>query len=263
MAHPKWQDMLIPPGDTDSVWELFHENSKLSRFDTVPTVEDIRDEMARIHESLPYDEYPKIELPTRILRLSIPLGDAICVRRSVRRFEPSTLDVETLSSILYYSYGITGDVTVPRSSRAIPSGGALYPLELYFYSASIQSLEPGLYHYDPSRHCVTLLHRSAMMESIAKTLVQPEIIAEAAMVVFITALFQRSAFKYGDRGYRFVLMEAGHLAQNLHLVVQGVGLSGVSIGGFFDRAIDTLLRLDGVNHSNLCMVALGRNAERE
>lgn len=81
------------------------------------------------------------------------------------------------------------------------------------------------------------------------------------MVLFITALFERTVFKYGDRGYRFVLMEVGHLAQNVHLVTQGVGLAGVSIGGFFDREMDRLLRLDGLNHSTLCLIAIGKNSE--
>lgn len=262
MSQPKWQDILIPLGDSDSCWELFHENSKLSRFDSVPALESIREEMTRLHEALPFDEYLRIELPTKLPRLTLPLGDAICARRSVRRFAPSTLNLETLAAILYYSYGRTGgDATVPRSFRAIPSGGALYPLELYFYSASLQELEPGFYHYDPSRHCVSLLHRQDSPQPIAETVVQPEIIAHASLIVFVAALFERSTFKYGNRGYRFTLIEAGHLVQNVHLVLQGLGLSGVSIGGFFDREVDRLLRLDGLNQSTLCMVALGKDAE--
>lgn len=262
MSQPKWQDILIPPADPDSLWELFHENSKLSRFDNVPGLEAIREEMARLHEALPYDEAPKIELPTRIPRLTLSLGDALHTRRSVRRFTPTTIDLETLAAILYYSYGRTGeDATIRRALRTIPSGGALYPLELYFYSASLRDLEPGVYHYHPVRHCLTLLHRHLSLQCLAKAVVQPEIVQQASVVVFVTALFQRSVFKYGNRGYRFTLIEVGHVAQNLHLVLQGLGLSGVSIGGFFDREIDNLLRLDGINHSTLCMVAIGKDAE--
>lgn len=262
MIYPKWQELLIPQGDEDSCWELFHENSKLSRFDTFPATDEIREEMERLRESLSYDELPKVELPTKIPSLEVPLGDAICARRSVRRFEPVSLDLETVASILYYSYGRTGgNSRIPRSFRAVPSGGALYPLELYLYSASVRGLEPGFYHYDPCRHCLCFLDRQESPQKIAKTVVQPDILLQASMVVFITALFERSVFKYGNRGYRFILMEAGHLAQNIHLVLQGLGLSGVSIGGFYDRDVDRILRLDGITHSTLYMVALGKNAE--
>jgi SagB-type dehydrogenase family enzyme len=106
-----------------------------------------------------------------------------------------------------------------------------------------------------------LLHRQDSPQPIAETVVQPEIIAHASLIVFVAALFERSTFKYGNRGYRFTLIEAGHLVQNVHLVLQGLKLSGVSIGGFFDREVDRLLRLDGLNQSTLCMVALGKDAE--
>jgi SagB-type dehydrogenase family enzyme len=249
----------MPPGEADACWELFHENSKLSRFDVVPELSAVREEMERLHESLPYDEYPSIELPTRLHALSMSLGDAICDRRSVRSFIPTTLDLTTLATILYYSYGRTeSNNEMPRAFRAIPSGGALYPLELYFYSASLQGIPPGFFHYDPARHCITLLQASDSPLCMASTVVQPDIVTQAAMIVFVTALFARSTFKYGDRGYRFTLLEAGHFAQNLLLVLQGLGLAGVSIGGFFDREVDKLLQLDGVNHSSLYMIALGK-----
>ncbi|MEX5214663.1 MAG: SagB/ThcOx family dehydrogenase [Nitrospiraceae bacterium] len=262
MAYPKWQDILIPPSDPASCWELFHENSKVSRFDKYQDIDVIRKEMRNLHESLPYDGYPKVELPQQIPSLDVALGDAICARRSVRRLEPVPLDLETVTTILYYSYGLTGETKeIPRCFRAVPSGGALYPLELYFYSASLPGLEPGFYHYNPCEHQLTFLQGLETPNPICHAVRQPDLIDGASMVLFITALFERTVFKYGDRGYRFVLMEVGHLAQNVHLVTQGVGLAGVSIGGFFDREMDRLLRLDGLNHSTLCLIAIGKNSE--
>jgi SagB-type dehydrogenase family enzyme len=262
MADPKWQDILIPPGDQNSCWELFHENSKVSRYDKFESLDVIRKEMLKLHESLPYEGYHKVQLPTKIPSLDIPLGDAICARRSIRQLEPVPLDLETVATLLYYSYGLTGGTTgLPRSLRAVPSSGALYPLELYFYSASLQDQSPGLYHYDPCGHRLSFLYGLDTPDHICQAVRQPDLIAGASMVLFITALFERTTFKYGDRGYRFVLMEAGHLAQNLHLVLAAIGLAGISIGGFFDREVDRLLRLDGVNHSALCLVALGKDSE--
>jgi len=254
--------MLIPPGDPDTCWELFHENSKVSRFDTYQAIEVIRKEMLRLHESLPYEDYPKVELPNQITSLEMPLGDAICGRRSIRELRPVELNLQMLATILYYSYGITGNSKeIPRSFRAAPSGGALYPLELYLYTAHVQGLQPGLYHYNPCTNQLSFLNELDNPAPICQSVLQPELVAGASVVLFITALFERTIFKYADRGYRFVLMEAGHLAQNLLLVLQGLRLAGITIGGFFDREIDKLLRLNGLTQSTLYMVAVGQNAE--
>ena len=78
------------------------------------------------------------------------------------------------------------------------------------------------------------------------------------MIVFITAVFERSVFKYGDRGYRFVLLEAGHVAQNINLAVTALGLGCVNIGGFFDRDIDEFLGIDGLTHSSVYLMAIGK-----
>jgi SagB-type dehydrogenase family enzyme len=86
---------------------------------------------------------------------------------------------------------------------------------------------------------------------------QPELIANAALVLIVTALFGRNAFKYGERGYRYAFLEAGHLAQNVNLVCAGLDLGCVNIGGFLDRQVDDFLDLDGTAHSALYMIAVG------
>jgi SagB-type dehydrogenase family enzyme len=86
---------------------------------------------------------------------------------------------------------------------------------------------------------------------------QPAVVLNASLVIFITALFERSVFKYGDRGYRYSLIEAGHIGQNLDLVCAALRLACLNIGGFFDRRVDELLELDGVSHSTIYSVAIG------
>jgi SagB-type dehydrogenase family enzyme len=81
---------------------------------------------------------------------------------------------------------------------------------------------------------------------------------DASIVIFVTAIFERSTFKYGERGYRFVLLEAGHVAQNVSLAATGLGLGAINIGGYFDRDMDRVLGLDGVRHSTVYLVAIGR-----
>jgi SagB-type dehydrogenase family enzyme len=93
-------------------------------------------------------------------------------------------------------------------------------------------------------------------------MVQAEVGRNASLIIFITAIFERSVFKYGDRGYRFIFLEAGHVAQNINLVSNALGLGSVNIGGFFDREIDDFLDLDGVTHSTIYMIAIGKKAEK-
>src|SRR5205823_557341 len=149
----------------------------------------------------------------------------------------------------------------PRPFRTIPSGGALYPLELYFYTAYVDELTAGLYHYNPIKRNIRRLHDQEASETISAALVQSNIASEASLILFITALFERSTFKYGDRGYRFVMVEAGHLAQNVNLVCVGLGLGSINIGGFLDRRVDDFLELDGVTHSTVYLIAIGKDLD--
>src|SRR5204863_9224189 len=80
---------------------------------------------------------------------------------------------------------------------------------------------------------------------------------DTAAIFFLTALVERSVYKYGDRGYRFTLLEAGHVAQNINLVAAGLGLGCINIGGYLDRQIDDLLGLDGLEHSTLYLIGVG------
>src|SRR5207245_9426145 len=143
----------------------------------------------------------------------------------------------------------------------VPSGGARYPLEIFFHSATIEGLQAGLYHYNPAENHLRFLRKGDATNKIAEAMAYPDLAAGASLLVFITAVFERSIFKYGDRGYRFILLEAGHVAQNINLVTNALGLGGTNIGGFFDRQIDDFLGLDGVTHSTIYMIAIGKKME--
>jgi SagB-type dehydrogenase family enzyme len=174
------------------------------------------------------------------------------------------LGLRDLATLLHYAYGVSRDnvgTVWPRPFRTVPSGGALYPLEIYFHSRHIAGLDAGLYHYYPPDHSVALLSAGDLVSDIAPCLVQQNIGHDATVVFFITAMFERSTFKYGDRGYRFVLLEAGHVAQNMSLVANGLRLGSMNIGGFFDRSVDDFLGLDGVTHSTVYLVAVGGAGE--
>jgi SagB-type dehydrogenase family enzyme len=168
--------------------------------------------------------------------------------------------------MLYYAYGITRsniDTDFPRPFRVVPSGGALYPLELFFQTANVNGLDPGIYHYHAGEHHLRLVRPGDASPLVAEALVQPEFAVDASLLFFIAALFERSTFKYGNRGYRFALLEAGHVAQNVNLVAGALSLGCVNLGGYFDRHVDELLGLNGVTQSAVYVVAVGRDADRD
>jgi SagB-type dehydrogenase family enzyme len=255
-----WSQLVLSSGNEDQVWELFHENSKLSRYDTGLCGHEVLERVKRLHESLPFEGYPAVPLPLETAPLKLPLADAITTRVSIRDMQPSQLTLKQVGTLLHYAYGVTrennGDC--PRPFRVVPSGGALYPLEIFFHSARIKGLRSGLYHYNPTESRLRMLREGDETQKIAKAMVQTEVALGASLIIFITAFFERSVFKYRDRGYRFVLLEAGHVAQNINLVSSALGLGCLCIGGFFDREIDEFLNIDGVTQSAIYMIAIGR-----
>jgi len=243
--------------------EDFHEASRIYAGVTDPHVVGA----ARLERSLEmritasrsakrFPQRPYVPLPEASLGTAT-LADAVAARRSRRSFGPDSLELSKLSTLLHVAYGITAGIDgTPQSLRAVPSGGALYPLELYVVSHRVEALEPALYHYDPLRHVLELL-RPLESPAGAELSPYPEPLVESAAVVAMTAMFWRSRFKYGARAYRFALMEAGHVGQNLLLAAAALGLDAVPLGGFFDREVDAFLGVDGIYEASLYLVPLG------
>jgi len=254
-----WQEYVLPEDQESEIWELFHENSKLETYTKSLSEQEVLARMADLSDALPYVGYPVVELAATPLPISLSLGQAITARNSIRELAEQTVSIEELSSLLHFAYGQNRDnkeTGYPRPFRVVPSAGAMYPLELYVCNSRIKNLAPGLYHFNPTRNNLRLLSSDSRVDDIAAAFVQPELAHGASLILFITALFERSTFKYGTRGYRFVLLEAGHVAQNVNLVSTALNLGSVNIGGYFDRAVDRFLNLDGIRHSTVYTIAI-------
>jgi SagB-type dehydrogenase family enzyme len=194
--------------------------------------------------------------------LDLPLGDVLARRRSQRAFGTDPVALEALAALLHAAYGVTGSLAADGvqpelSLRAVPSGGALYPLELYAAVLRIGGLEPGLYHFDPPHRGLEALRPRLVADELAGLSTYPEVVSSCAVLVFVAAIFGRTRFKYGARGYRFALLESGHIAQNALLAATALGIAAVPLGAFYDRRTDAFLGLDGVNESTLYAIAFG------
>lgn len=250
----------------DDAAENFHEASRISRVSL-----DHRSRGAALLERSPElrqtiaragarrIQAATIPLPAAALP-RLPLADAVEARRSRRGFLPAAIGLGELTALLRTGYGVTGRGPGGLQLRSAPSGGALYPLDVYVAALSVTGLEARIYRFDPLRDVLEVLDPvgRSQLEPITP---YPELVVESSAVVFLTATFWRSRFKYGQRGYRFALLEAGHVAQNVLLAATALGLASVPLGGFFDRQANDLLGVDGLHEAALYLIPLGRPEE--
>ncbi len=246
--------------------EDFHEASRMyagvSDPEVVGTARLERSLTMRITASRSVKRFPHrpfVALPEAPLGRPT-LADALASRRSHRTFRPEPLALRELAAVLRAAYGVTGAIDgTPQALRSAPSGGALYPLELYCACHRVDGLDHALYHYDPLRHGLELLRPLASPAGEALT-PYGAVVDDSAAVVALTAVFWRSRFKYGARAYRFALMEAGHVGQNLLLAAAALRLAAVPVGGFYDREVDAFLGVDGIHEASLYLFPLGHMA---
>jgi SagB-type dehydrogenase family enzyme len=234
----------------DDPAELYHEASKLypalafrqaagmARLSVSDELQEVSMHATRRNAQLP--SYP---LP-RPLRPRCSLWAALDARRSRREFG-GALDRQRLATLLDAGYGVRR-----RDRRTVPSGGALYPLELYL-------LEHGVFRYDPELHALEEHDDADPWSAFVAACPVPEVANGAAAVILVLAVFGRSRFKYGQRGYRFTVLEAGHVVQNVVLAAAALDIAALPFGGFYDAKIDALVGADGVEESVLYGVVLG------
>jgi SagB-type dehydrogenase family enzyme len=184
---------------------------------------------------------------------------ALTRRRSVRHFSSDPLSLPIVSALLAGAYGVTHPATEESPPlRTAPSAGALYPLELYVLARRITGVERGVYHYDPLTHRLERHVQDVNPAVELAAFTNPNEVESAALVIVIAASFWRSRVKYGLRAYRFTLLEAGHVTQNLLLTATATGLGAFAVGGFFDDRLDALLGLNGVDVGSLVTACIGR-----
>jgi SagB-type dehydrogenase family enzyme len=169
------------------------------------------------------------------------LEEAILRRRSRRDFKDSPLTLGEISQVLWAAQGITDKTGL----RAAPSAGALYPLDVYLVVGrqGVEELGEGVYHYLPQSHSLEPILQGDVRQTLARLSLEQTFIAEAPLSLLITGEYERTTGKYGDRGVRYVHMEAGHVAQNVYLQAEALGLGTVTVGAFQDEEISQALNL--------------------
>ncbi|MGD9014664.1 MAG: SagB/ThcOx family dehydrogenase [Candidatus Omnitrophota bacterium] len=178
----------------------------------------------------------EIRLPEPIKVGKVSVEEAILKRRSQRNFVSQDLDWPQISQLLWATQGITARKG-GLAFRSAPSAGALYPMEVYLLS------KDGLFHYLPNGHRLEVVGQDDLRSSLAQAALDQTSVAQASVNIVICAVYQRVTGKYGERGIRFVHIEAGHVAQNIHLQAVAMGLGSVPIGAFIDEEVKEVLSL--------------------
>jgi SagB-type dehydrogenase family enzyme len=208
----------------------------------------------------PYKEYLDakkvvLEKPQKCGDMS--LHEAILRRKSLRRFVEVPIGPDVLSSLLWASSGIQRK-EMGFEFRTAPSAGGLYPIETYIVVHRVEGLDQGVYHYNVRHHAVEEMKKGDFRPHIAQAALGQLMCAQAAIVIIWTAVFNRSKWKYKQRAYRYVYLDAGHMAQNLALAATSIGLGSCQVGALFDDEVNEILGLDGISESVLYMSVVGQ-----
>jgi len=205
----------------------------------------------------PFKSYPGAK--TVKLDSSRPEGSlwrALETRRSRRSFTGEAISLEALSRLVFAAQGATaraGGVIL----RTAPSAGALYPVELYLVVNQVEGVEPGAYHYNIRGEELSLVHEGRLGLPLAEAALGQGMCARASTVFVFTAIADRCKWKYAQRAYRYIYLDAGHIGENIYLAAQDLGIGCCAIGAFFDDKVNDILKVDGKQETAIYLVAAG------
>lgn len=195
----------------------------------------------------------RIQLPVLKTEGGMPLYAALRSRRSVREFAPTPLTLDQISRMLWAAQGVThGD-----GLRTAASAGALYPLELALVVGESDELPAGVYRYRPHRHGLERAVSTDVRSALAAACGGQECVGDAPAVLVFAAAYRRTTRKYGERGLRYVHIEAGLAAQGVSLAAVGLGLGTVVIGAFDDTKVSRLIA-SPAHHRPVVLMCIGK-----
>ena len=206
-----------------------------------------------------YKSYPfckTVQLPRQLQEETIRFTEVLRRRKSIRNFSTQPLNKGDLAFLLWASTGIQRKEN-GYEFRTAPSAGALYPIETYLAANNVEDVEKGIYHYDIKNHLLEEIKIGNFGDDLAHAALDQAMCATAAVVFIWTAIFERSKWKYSQRAYRYIYLDAGHVAQNLALAATSITCGSCHVGAFFDDEVNSILDIDGTEESSICLSVVG------
>lgn len=239
----------------NSIWHFYHESSKdkSKGHPPIPYDSNLWPESWKTVHYKSYARLPKLSLPSPQV-LPVSLSEALSVRHSHRDFLGEPMPLQKLADVLYWACAVrTG-----TNNRPYPSGGGRFPVELYVLNLQTSDeFASGVYHYDLKAHSLDQLWKKEFTREELEELFGYPWAKKASVLIVMTGVFHRTVEKYGERGYRFVLLEAGHIGQNIALASEALGLRSCSLGGVNEQFIESLLDIDPKQESAVYSIVLG------
>lgn len=194
-----------------------------------------------------------VTLPTLTRQPTMSVAHALSQRRSLREYADRAITGEELAWVLSAATAITAE----DGFRTAPSAGALYPIETYVALRRVDGIHAGLYHLDVRAQALEPLRTGSVAGDLMIAGLGQDFLRTAPVVLVLTGLFQRTRWKYHERHYRYVCWEGGHVAQNVYLAAEAVGLGACMVGAFLDGMVNELLHIDGRHEAALGLIAVG------
>tara|TARA_B110000093_G_scaffold180672_1_gene223085 strand:+ start:3655 stop:4533 length:879 start_codon:yes stop_codon:yes gene_type:complete len=241
---------------------LYHENSKMNVYSIIEeheTISSFNNPYIISRSSQPYKIYytaDTIDLSKfKGCEPSIDFFEVLKKRKSIRKYKSHyKISLKELYVLLQLSYGVTRkekiinyDIDGYYGYRNVPSGGAMYPLEIYVVLFNSDQ-KSGLYHFNTKDISLEKMKEGQFQKELGKIVhAEPYVeMQNASAVIFTTGIIERVSLKYGERGYRLMMIEVGLLAQNISLLAEAIDLSSCMVGGYYDEKVNEFLGIDGV-----------------
>jgi SagB-type dehydrogenase family enzyme len=193
-------------------------------------------------------EIPKIDLRT-----------AIEQRQTVRNYAPTRLSQDELSYLLWCTQGVKQVTDRPVTLRTVPSAGARHAFETVMLINRVDGLEQGLYRFAAIEHSlIAISHEADLSQRAALACAKQEHVLKSAITFFWVAVVERMTWRYMQRSYRYLHLDAGHVCQNLYLAAEGLGCGVCAIAAFDDDAVNQFLGVDGETQFVIYAASLGK-----
>lgn len=183
-------------------------------------------------------------------------------RRSIRKYSSEIMKLEDISFLLWASQGVTAKAG-KHFFRSVPSAGALYPYETYIVLKGIEDVQDGIYHFNVDSFSLEQLEVGDYSKQLSNASLNQKFMIEAPVTFLWTGVLSRCMGKYGERALRYILIELGHVCQNILLGAEALGCGGCPVAAFFDDEINELLNVDGKDELVLYAASAGRKPIRK
>jgi len=239
----------------NNIGDRFQQATKYTR-ENAAFMRTASDPAGRPPISKKYPDSARITLPPPQTGKLLSLDQALHQRKSIRQYTNRPMTVERLSYLIWATTGIQRTEGEFRF-RPAPSAGRTYPIETYLAVNNITGIPQGLYHYAIVAHALETLKEGDFSRDVKRAAMGQKICAEAPVVFIWTAIFQRVKYRYHEHSYRYIYLDAGHLAQNFALTATAMGLATCQIGAFYDDEVNGIIGVDGTEESIVYMSVAG------